>query len=117
MRLELTGRHLRISPTLRRLITVRVAHLERRLDRRALSAQVVLARERQACRADVTLHARGERLLHGHGRSRRWDTALGEALDRIMQQAERVKGKWQRRRRRQRATAPRAPRQRDRVVP
>lgn len=66
----------------------------------ALSAQVVLTREKRSRRADVTLHARGEKFLHGVGTSAAWEASMSQAIDKIVQQAQRVKGKWQERKRR-----------------
>jgi len=100
MRLELTGRHLDITPTLRRLLDTKLAKLERLLNDSAVSAQAVLTREKRRVRADITLHARGEKFLHGVGLSPTWDNAVGSAIDKIAQQAQKVKGKWQERKRR-----------------
>ena len=61
----------------------------------ALSAQVVLTGEKRGRRADITLHARGEKFLHGVGDSTAWETSLSQALDKIVQQARKVKSKWQ----------------------
>jgi putative sigma-54 modulation protein len=95
MRLELTGRHVEITPLLRRLVDRKLARLERMLNDSAVSAQVVLTGEKRARRADITLHARGEKFLHGVGSSGKWETALSQALDKIAQQARKVKSKWQ----------------------
>ena len=100
MRLELTGRHVDITPALRRLVDRKLARLERLLNDSALSAQVVLALERHARRVDVTLHARGEKFLHGEGASPNWEASLSRAIDKIAQQAQKVKGKWETRKRR-----------------
>lgn len=100
MRLELTGRHVDITPALRRLVDIKLARLERLLNHRALSAQAVLTREKHRHRADITLHARGEKFLHGVGDTGSWETSLSEAIDKIAQQAQKVKGKWQERKRR-----------------
>jgi ribosomal subunit interface protein len=99
MRLELTGRHVDITPTIRKLVDRKLAKLERLLDHRALSAQVVLSQGKRLLRADVTLHARGERFLHGVGEAAVWDAALGGATEKIEQQAQKLKGKWQARQR------------------
>jgi len=99
MRLELTGRHVEITPALRRLITRRISRLERLLNDSAVSAQVVLTDERSGRRADVTLHARGEKFLHGVGASNRWAWSVSRAVEKIEQQARTVKGKWQAKRR------------------
>src|SRR5204862_6841811 len=100
MRLELTGRHVDITPALRRLVDAKLARLERLLNDSAVSAQAVLTREKHRRRADITVHARGEKFLHGVGSSATWDVSVGEAIDKIAQQAQRVKGKWQERKRR-----------------
>jgi ribosomal subunit interface protein len=100
MRLVLTGRHVEITPAVRRLVEGKLARLERMLNDSALSAQVVLSREKTGSRADVTLHARAENFLHGVGKGTTWQTAMGEAIEKIVQQAQRVKGKWQKRKRR-----------------
>jgi ribosomal subunit interface protein len=100
MRLELTGRHTDISPALRRLVDVRIAKLERILNNGAVSAQVVLTRERFRHRTEITLHTRGERFLHGVGKAPSWEVSVGEAADKIAQQAQKLKGKWQERKRR-----------------
>ena len=108
MRLELTGRHVDITPALRRLLDTKLSKLERLLNDSAVSAQAVLTREKHRHRADITLHARGEKFLHGVGNSASWETSLTEAIGKIAQQAQKVKGKWQERKRRgsRRAAAP-----------
>jgi putative sigma-54 modulation protein len=100
MRLELTGRHLDITPGVRRTIETKLARLERMLNDSAVSAQVVLAREKAGSRVDVTLHARGEKFLHALGRGTKSAVAMGEAVEKLVQQAHKVKGKWLERKRR-----------------
>src|SRR5207244_236871 len=100
MRLELTGRHTDITPALRRLVDTKLAKLERLLNDSAVSAQAVLTREKHVRRADITVHARGEKFLHGVGSSASWEVSVGDAIDKIAQQAQKVKGKWQERKRR-----------------
>ncbi len=100
MRVELTGRHVDITPTLRRLVDTKLAKLERMLRDSAVSAQAVLTREKYRHRVEITLHARGEKFLHGLGDSGAWETSVSQAIEKITQQAQRVKGKWQERKRR-----------------
>ena len=100
MRLELTGRHVAITPTLRTLVEQRLAHVLRLLNESAVSAQVVLTQEKTRVHADVTLHARGEHFLHGEATGRDVATALGAATDKIDRQVEKLKGKWTQRKRR-----------------
>jgi ribosome hibernation promoting factor len=106
MRLELTGRHIDITPALRRLVTSKLSKLERMLNERAVSAQAVLSREKHSMRADITLHARGEKFLHGVGNADVWETSICEAIDKISQQAQRVKSKYTDRKRRGARGAP-----------
>jgi putative sigma-54 modulation protein len=106
MRLELTGRHLDITPLLRRAVDTKLTRLTRMLNDNAVSAQVVLTREKRERRADVTLHARGEKFLHGVGVSGSWEASVSQAIDKIAQQAQKVKGKWQERKRRGPKSAP-----------
>jgi putative sigma-54 modulation protein len=100
MRLELTGRHVEITPALRRLVEGKLAKLERMLNDSAVSAQAVLTREKHRHRAEITLHARGEKFLHGVGSTGTWEGSLADAIEKLGQQAHKVKGKWQARKRR-----------------
>lgn len=94
MRLELTGRHVDITPGLRRLVEKKLGKLERLLNDSAVSAHAVLSREKHRHRAEITLHARGEKFLHGIGASAAWEQSVGEAIEKITVQAQKVKGKW-----------------------
>ena len=100
MRLNLTGRHLDIAPALRRLVTARVGKLERVLNDSAVSAQVVLAREKHRHLTEITLHARGEQFLHAVGDTGNWETSLAEATDKLAHQVQKLKGRRQERKRR-----------------
>ena len=100
MRLELTGRHVDITDAVRRVVESKLARLERRLNDSAVSAQVVLSIEKASRRADITLHARGEKFLHATGRGLSVPVAMTEAVDKLMQQAQKVKGQWQTQKRR-----------------
>ena len=94
MRLELTGRHVTITPGIRRLIQQRLAPMLRLLNDSAVSAQVVLTREKTRVHADVTLHARGEHFLHGEATGRDVDTALSAAADKVDRQVRSLKSRW-----------------------
>ncbi len=100
MRLELTGRHVEITPVLRRLVDTKLAKLGRLLNDSAVSAQAVLTREKHRHCAEITLHARGEKFLHGVGTASSWEAAVGDTIDKLVQQAQKVKGKWKARKRR-----------------
>src|SRR5262245_18104881 len=99
MRLELTGRHVDITPTLRRLVEAKIGKLERFVNDSAVSAQAVLTREKHRHRADISLHARGEKFLHAVADSTNWEASLSAAIGKISQQFQKVKGKWQGRKR------------------
>jgi len=100
MRLELTGRHVTITPGVRTLVEDGLAHTLRMLNDSALSAQVVLTKEKARHHADVTVHARGEHFLHGEATGRDIATAVGVAIDKVDRQAQKLKGKWAQRKRR-----------------
>ena len=93
MRLELRGHHVNVTPGLRRFVEAKLSKLERLLSNRALSAQAVLTLEKRRHVADVTLHARGERFLHGLGDSGSWETSLAQAISKISRQAQKLKTK------------------------
>jgi putative sigma-54 modulation protein len=94
MRLELTGRHVRITPGIKRLVDERLQKLDRLLNDRAISLQVVLYLEKFRHRVELTLHMRGEHFFHGTGSGQSWDLALNQALGKINQQVRKLKGKW-----------------------
>ena len=100
MRLELTGRHIDITAGVRRVVESKLARLERRLNDSAVSAQIVLSVEKGGRRVDITLHARGEKFLHGTGRGLSVPVAMTDAVDKLTQQAQKVKGQWQTQKRR-----------------
>jgi putative sigma-54 modulation protein len=91
MRLELRGHHVDVTPGLRRFVEEKLSKLERLLNHRALSAQAVLTVEKRRHVADITLHTRGERFLHGLGESGNWETSLAQAIAKISHQAQRLK--------------------------
>jgi ribosome hibernation promoting factor len=103
MRLELTGRHVEITPALRRLVQTKLGRLERLLNDRAVSAQVVLADDKLRRVAEVTLHARGERFLHSIAREETYRLSMGAAVDKLAKQARTMKGKFEGRKRTARA--------------
>jgi ribosome hibernation promoting factor len=107
MRLVLTGRHVDITPGLRRLVDGKLARLGRLLGDSIISAQITLTREKDRHVADVTLHVRGDHMLNGRVASTTWSGALAGAVEKIQSQAKKVKGKWAARKRQ--GTAVRTP--------
>jgi len=105
MRLELTGRHVDITPELRKQVEKKLAKLDRLLKGGIVSVQAVLTLEKYRRKSEVTVHTRGEHFLHGLGDTGSWETSINDAIEKIAQQLQKVKGKWQERKRR--ATSPR----------
>jgi putative sigma-54 modulation protein len=99
MTLTVTGRHIELSPLVRQQIEARCAKLERLLNDSAVSTQVIVTRERQGIVCEITLHARGDHMLVGVGRHQRLTTAVGTAIEKVKQQAQRLTDRWKRRRR------------------
>jgi ribosomal subunit interface protein len=91
MRLELRGHNADVTPGLRRFVEEKLTKLERLLNDRAVSAHAILTVEKHRRIADITLHARGERFLHGLGESGNWETSLTRAIAKISHQAQKLK--------------------------
>src|SRR4051812_31907791 len=106
MRLELRGHHVDVTPDLRRFVEGKLSKLERLLNHRAVSAQAILTREKHRHVADITLHASGERFLHGLGESASWETSLTRAVAKICQQAKKLKMQQKEKRHSLKAPAP-----------
>jgi putative sigma-54 modulation protein len=104
MRLELTARHITITPAIRKLVERLLAPTLRVLNDSAVSTQVVLTQEKARCKTEITLHARGEHFMHATGAGPDVGTSLSVAVNKIDRQATRLKGKWDTRRRRNGAT-------------
>ena len=100
MRLDITGRHVEMGPPLRQLIGRRLAKLERILNDSAISAQVVLTKEKYRHRAEIIVHARGDHILRAKGEGTGWNVSIRDAAEKIEQQAQTLTGKWQARKRR-----------------
>ena len=99
MRLDITGRHVEITPTLRQLIDQRLAKLERVLNDRAVSATVILTREKYRHLSEIVIHARGDHIMRGTGAGNAWPLSLRQAAAKIEQQAHKLKSKWTERKR------------------
>ena len=99
MRLELTARHFTIPAPVRKLAEQRLGRVLRPLNDGAVSAQVVVTREKTRFHAEVTLHARGEHFLHGEATGRDASAALSASIDKIERQISKLKSKWTERKR------------------
>jgi len=94
MRVDITGRHVEITPPLRRLIDKALTKLERILNDRAVSATVTLTKEKYRHIAEITIHARADHTLTGSGQGNTWPLALRQAEAKVETQAQRLKSKW-----------------------
>jgi putative sigma-54 modulation protein len=99
MRLELTARHFTIPAPVRKIAEQRLGRCLRPLNDSAVSAQIVVTREKTRFHAEVTLHARGEHFMHGEATGRDATAALGAAIDKIERQVLKLKSKWTERKR------------------
>jgi ribosome hibernation promoting factor len=99
LKLSVTGRHLAVTDAVREGISKRVRRLDRILNDSAVSAQCILARERQMFVCELTVHARGDHMLHGVGRHARLPSAVAAAVEKVGQQAARLSDRWKKRRR------------------
>lgn len=103
MRLDITGRNVSVTPAIRQLTTRRLARLERVLNDAAVSATVTLSKEKYRLRTEVVVHTRGDHTLRGNGESTGWSVSMRQATDKIEQQAQTLKGKWNDRKRKGRS--------------
>ena len=99
MRLDITGRHVVVTPNLRQLITNRLKTLQRVLNDAAVSALVIVTKEKYRHKVEMLIHARGDHTLSGMGEGNSWPLAIRQASQKIEQQAKKLKGKWDDRRR------------------
>ena len=102
MRLELTGRHVTITPAVRKAVEQHLARLSRMLNDSLHSAQAVITKEKSRYRVEITIHARGEHFLHAAVTGRDMPTAVAAAAEKIEHQAQKLKSKWTERKRQRR---------------
>jgi putative sigma-54 modulation protein len=100
MRLDLTGRHVEISPGLRRLVERKLQKVHRQVNSAGVSATVVVTKEKAQNVVELTLHARGERFLHAVAKADAWETAMTSVVSKVLHQLEKTKGIWKERKKR-----------------
>ena len=98
MKITITGRHLEITDAARRQIDRKLTRLERLLNDSLVSAQCVVSQQRDLYVCEVTLHARADHILHGLGRDPLMTRAVTLAVEKVTQQAQRLKDRWKTRR-------------------
>ena len=94
MRVDITGRHIDITTGLRQLIDKALAKVERLLNDRAVSATVVLTKERYRHKTEIVVHAKGDHILSGVGEGNTWPLSLRKAAAKIEHQSQKLKSKW-----------------------
>lgn len=99
MRLDITGRHVEVTPPLRQLLDKRLARLARVLNDAAVSAAITLTKEKYRHRTEIVVYTRGDHVLRGNGEGAGWPLSVRQATEKIEQQAETLKGKWHDRKR------------------
>ena len=99
MRLVLTGRHVEITSALRKLVDRKMAKLDRMFGDALVSAQVVLTQQKYRRVVELIVHTRGDHMLHGAADNAAWGPSLTAALEKIVHQGRKIKGKWQERKR------------------
>ena len=88
-----------VTPALNQLITKRLATLERLLNDAAISALVVVTKEKYRHKVEMAIHTRGDHTLSGTAEATTWPLATRQAAAKIEQQAKKLKGKWDDRKR------------------
>lgn len=99
MRLDITGRHVEITPAVRQLLARRLARLERMLNDAAVSAIITLTKEKYRLRTEIVVHTKGDHVLRGNGEGNALPLSVRMATEKIEQQAQKLKGKWHGRKR------------------
>jgi putative sigma-54 modulation protein len=94
MRVDITGRHVDITAPLRQLIDRRLGRIERLLNDRAVSATVILTKEKYRHKTELVVHARGDHMLSGNGEGNGWPLSVRSAAAKIEQQARKLKSRW-----------------------
>jgi putative sigma-54 modulation protein len=109
MRVDITGRQVDITPGLRTLITKNLAKIERVLNDRAISATVVLTKEKYRHITELVIHARADHILSGIGEGNTWPLSMRKASAKIESQAQKLKSKWAEGRHRTRSRSTKQP--------
>lgn len=94
MRLDITGRHVEITTGLRQLIGKRLEKLERLLNDSAVSATIILTKEKFRHRTELVVHARGDHMLSGVGEGNSWPLSVRQAAQKVERQAGKLKSRW-----------------------
>lgn len=94
MKVDVTGRHIDITPGLRQLIAKSLARVERLLNDSVVSATVVLTKEKYRHKTEIVVHAKGDHILSGIGEGNTWPLSIRKAAAKIEHQAQTLKSRW-----------------------
>ncbi len=94
MRVDITGRHIEITPQIRQLIEKSLAKVERLLNDRMVSTTVILTKEKYRHKTELVVHARGDHMLSATGEANGWPLSLRKAAAGIEHQAQKLKSNW-----------------------
>lgn len=94
MRVDITGRHIDITPGLRQLIAKSLAKVERLLNDRAVSAAVILTKEKYRHKTEIVVHAKGDHILSGLGEGNTWPLSVHKSAAKVEHQAQKLKSRW-----------------------
>jgi putative sigma-54 modulation protein len=94
MRVDITGRHVDITPGLRQLIAKSLAKVERLLNDGAVSATIVLTKEKYRHKTELVVHAKGDHIFSGLGEGNTWPLSVRKAAAKVEHQAQKLKSKW-----------------------
>ena len=88
-----------ITPDLRKLVGRKLARLVRVLGDKGVSGQVELRLEKFRHVSELHVHMRGGHLFQATASATTWDVSLAGATEKVLQQVQKLKGKWQERKR------------------
>lgn len=94
MRVDITGRHIDITPGLRQLIDKSLARAGRLLNDHLVSTTVVLTKEKYRHKTEIVVHAKGDHILSGIGEGNTWPLSIRKAAAKIEHQAQTLKSRW-----------------------
>ena len=94
MRVDITGRHIDITPGLRQLIGKSLSRVERLLNDNAVSTTVVLTKEKYRHKTELVVHAKGDHILSSIGEGNTWPLSVRKAAAKIEHQAQKLKSRW-----------------------
>jgi putative sigma-54 modulation protein len=89
-----------VTPGLQRLLERKLARVWRLLNDSAVSGQAVLRMQKRRHLTEISIHARGDHMLTGLGEGDTWPESVAAAVDKVTQQAQKLKERWDTRRRR-----------------